>query len=739
MVLLMAEVSPDSLLNFEKLEKRRKAGDLAGVVDIFRGSREADRSVFEKPVLAAERLARRGEVDHDQWDRAAWEASLLAVLACASWGRLRNFRWNVGGPHFGDAEWSPWWREALRLVAEQRPAWADDWAEVLLKQNLDHWFFVRELVREGLCHAPASDAYTLGMLRGLHWRFHTYVPKKGGGGESRYRSIADAILDDPGLLQDELWRLFRVAGTSKCNVQSLEPTQGTNWKLNTKIPADTEKHSWRYAIVWLADKGQLPRGRLLDESLAALNRGFEPHHAGWYCRLHDALEPTTGERAARLEKYLLVLASPHPNLATWALQTVADLDQEHPLPAAPLVKQLAPAFALESKTSVKIALKLAGRAAAREPRHRGELLMLATQALACNAAEVQGMLLKLLDELGRREDAALAGVLAAQADKIAPSLRARLSDWQTAAGRSSPPLASKPKIAQVPSTAPLDASGRQAPISHPEELFERIAFALDHPDDIDEVERVLAGLVRLGNARPSGFAKKSEALGRHIIRAGWEHLTRRPEPIFAGQFLPKGEVVFLNSVPRLLGALLESWRLSKDLWPKPGDVDELNQTQRFLFQRLRGINALIQRGVTLPLLSAPTHRGGWIDPVEFAKRLEAWHRAGEACEEHDFCLALLRLAAENRAPALGRLQDVAGEAADAARHALGDEGSKSDPRRFFGWRRRGRVPLSSTIRRSSEGTPGWGPTQGVPRAWAGSPRSRCNISRTQWRGWWRSG
>lgn len=682
-ICLIGAVSSASPLDSKKLEKLRQAGDLAGMVNFFRGSQAADRFAWEKPMLAAERAARRGDEEYSKWNRGRWEASLLALLACASWARLRNMRWTVGGPHFGDAEWSDWWREAQRLVAELRPAWVDEWAELLLRQNLDHWFFVRELVRRGLCRTPASDVYTLGMMRGLRWRFHTYVSKRGGGAESRFPTIADAILDDPGLLKDEIWRLFRVAGTSKCNLQSLEPVQRTNWKLNAKMPAEVEEHSWRFALGWLADKGKLPRGRVLDESLAALDRGFESHHAGWFFRLHDELAPTLAERTARQEKYLVLLACPHPNVSTWALQTVAELDKEQPLPAAMLLKHLSPAFALEAKASVKTALQLTGRAAAREPRRRGDLLILATQALDCEAADVQGELFKLLDQHGDRGDLALKKALAARASGVAPSWRARFAEWGAGrAGAKPATTAATPKGVSPPiatAASPLHPAHRLVLIASPDELLERIDFILDHPEDIDEVECVLAALVRLGKARPADFAAKSEDLRRHILRAGWPQLGHGAEAMVGADFMPKSHAYSVNSVTKLLAWVLESWRIGKVLWPMLRGADDLNQTQRFLFQRLAGISRLIHRGVTLPLLSTPTHRGGWIAPGEFVSRLEAWQRAGELCDPDDFCLALLRLASENRGPALNRLQDLIGEVADAARHALGEEDTVIGP------------------------------------------------------------
>lgn len=668
-------------LGAEKLEKLRRAGDLAGIVDFFRGSTGADRRSFEQPMLAAERAARRTpEIAYDQWDRECWEASKLAVLACASWEKLQRINWEIGGPHFGDAEWSEWWRQALRLVEHINPAWTGSWAELLLRQNLDHWFFVRELVRRNLCATPATDRYTHGLMRAMRWRFHTYRRKKhGDGAESRFATIADALLDDPALLQHDVWRLFEVEGTSKCNLQALEPTQGTNWMAGTKIPADVEKSSWRYALVQLAAKGKLPRARLLEASLATLTRDFEPHHAGWFFRLHDELAPTTAERAARAEHYLKLIASPHPNISVWALQTVVALDKAQPIAAADLIAHLAPALAAKSKTGVKATLQLLGRAIAREPKPRSELLRLATDALTCEAADVQLLVFKLLEEYGDKSDQSLLESLRARAGSIVPTLRERAARWighERGGAKSAPKPGSSTRIAPIVRAVPrLDPSRLVTPIVTFDELLKRASFALAHPADIDEVECVLDGFARLSANRPSDYAARVAPLRRQIVAAGWPHLAKKTD-LFADALLAKAEPALLMRVPALLGAVLETWCVDKVVLPSLTATDELNQTFRFLFQRLEGIALIVHQRASLPLLSAPTHRGGWIDPRGLVMRLRSWAEFGARVDSTDFSLALLRLAPEGREEALSGLKGLTSEAANALRHALGAKNIK---------------------------------------------------------------
>jgi hypothetical protein len=74
-----------------------------------------------------------------------------------------------------------------------------------------------------------------------------------------------------------------------------------------------------------------------------------------------------------------------------------------------------------------------------------------------------------------------------------------------------------------------------------------------------------------------------------------------------------------------------------------------------------------------PLWSAPTHRGGWIDPLALVQRLVAWQKLGEEPPAIDAVLALLRLAPDNRQQALKQMGKQPGEFADAVRYALGGE------------------------------------------------------------------
>jgi hypothetical protein len=113
-----------------------------------------------------------------------------------------------------------------------------------------------------------------------------------------------------------------------------------------------------------------------------------------------------------------------------------------------------------------------------------------------------------------------------------------------------------------------------------------------------------------------------------------------------------------------------------------------------------------------PLWSAPTHRGGWIDPLVLVQRLVAWQKLGEEPPAIDAALALLRLAPDNRQQALKQLGKQPGEFADAVRYALGGEAKIGKSAALWVAAARARNPLADDPAVEKR-FPGLGPDAGT--------------------------
>ncbi len=106
-------------------------------------------------------------------------------------------------------------------------------------------------------------------------------------------------------------------------------------------------------------------------------------------------------------------------------------------------------------------------------------------------------------------------------------------------------------------------------------------------------------------------------------------------------------------------------------------IDSIDQTQFkpppiIVFMRLRMLSILerIQQGQYLPLLSAPTHHGGWLEPSQLIERQSQWHQAGVKPDSYDLTLALLRIPASER-EALALAPELHNELRNALRYIVG--------------------------------------------------------------------
>jgi hypothetical protein len=693
-------------LTAEALQAALEKGDEQACIDLFHGTTEEQRKTVAGP--AQEWLKKQAANITIQTSPNTWErnpllgAAQAAALAACSIGQLRKAGWRG----------IPGQEDAFRILSDRKPAWLDDWVAMALDLQVGNWPLVRRLVREGLCQRPESDNYWLGMLAPHMTTLSRFLP------------VRDGLLADPGLL-DEIWKLFEIEGSGELS-------------LSARDKYCKAEHSWEAALVQLAAEARLPRNRLLDASLAALSRDFAQFRAGWFSRFHEALQPTIAERAERTDRYLHLLASKIPPTVSFALNALEILDKAGKLNARTVTEQVGPALFARSKGTVRAALKLLERAAQAEPGLKPVAARQAVQALAHEAAEVQGAALDLIEQFSAPGDKELLQLLRDRHDGLAASQKPRLDAWlggveepaSPATKSVSPELETlaeqarkiEPRLrmlagldhalaalkkgelppaldfdgVEIPCLAPDHAL---VPIKNLEELIDRFAAVLEDPAFPDEVECVLDGVSRLCGERPADFARRTGPLAkraRALLKRAW-----------GGAFIGTGPQ------PDLCGLAI-AWTTGE--FPEtPADQPRAPKAPtvlNFLSQRAGVIAMRARKGVPAPLLGAPTHRGGWIDPKTLVAR-SAQHPADEKDPDLlDQVQALLRLAPDGRAAALKQAAKIDGEFGASLRYALGGDEARIGPTAAL-WvaAARARAPLEDDLRVEKK-HPGLGPGAG---------------------------
>jgi hypothetical protein len=597
----------------------------------------------------------------------SYRVARAAVLATASISQWKGVR------HHG----LPSNELTIRILRDRRPTWIDELVEFVCEGEDDfnpRWALIRGLVRDGLCSPPRSGRYIDRMLNTLP---HEAWISKGG--------LKDTLLADPGLLEHEIWRIFET-----------EPAPRAVQLMKAGTLGVRPETTWEVALTELAKEGHISRERLLASTLDGLSRDLHDLRARWFVVLHERLEPTPEEMVSRRGRYLDFLGSRNPSTIAFALKVIKELMTASPLDPEILIDRLAPALHARTKGTVNQALALLDQLIRRssDSALKARAVAASAEALVHESADIQEATLKLIEEHGDPHDRPLRDLLAARIDALAASLRGRLESWLGA--REEPrvePVAEEltdlkrrateldPRLsalAGVPeamacargerSDLPalsfdgteiprLDPERRLEPIDDLDTLIELCSRLIETPEPAEDLDRCVEAISRLCDLRPADFEKRTAPLAARVEKR-----------------LHAPELITVHAVSSF-GSIVWSW-LSKQ------GRDALNQPQHsadFMSGWVRSVARRVGRAEAAPLLAAPTHAGGWIDPRALVERFRRRCRLPIADEPDDLVLAMLRLAPDHRATALADAKDLRGEQGSAIRYALGSNDETIGP------------------------------------------------------------
>ena len=559
------------------------------------------------------------------------------------------------------------------VLADRRAPWLADFIDQQLAAQwafgVPTWTLARRLVRLGVIGRPAVAEYTTHMPLALHRIIEL--------GDHRWRlaaTPAEELLADPGLLEEEVWRLFTVPDAAR-EVERLERW----WPDGEAIPGQ----SWAESLAALAGRGHLDRGRLIDACLGAFLRDFAPNRVGWYAQLHQHLAPSVPEMCARAGTYLALLGANSASAIRLAQQVTALLLDNGLLNPGRFLAASAPTLMYPRKNIVVAQLKLIDRVIRSQPAAAEAALTTVAQAFGHERADVQEAALKLIARHGvpvgqaRAEISQLAETLSpsllSQARRLglildegldltagrsgdspgracggsAPHGRdlADLADRIAALPRSqAEPLRSalaRARAGEVAAPVPVrPAAGDPLPepVRDPAELVELFTRLMEDATDALALERALAGAVRLCQL-PA--AQRRDLAGPLLRRA-----RAKAREDFQGPFSGR-------DLTADIACLVLAWGDGQD-WAdrvdrrfsghsRPADSKNMRSLPTV---RIREASTIMDAGRTAELLAEPEYERGAISQQRLLDRLALWYRLrpGQAPRRYDLEAATLRLA-----------------------------------------------------------------------------------------------
>ncbi len=234
----------------------------------------------------------------------------------------------------------------------------------------------------------------------------------------------------------------------------------------------------------------------------------------------------------------------------------------------------------------------------------------------------------------------------------------------------------------------LNPDKRMTPVENLDDLIFLYLHILEGTANCDDIERLLDGIARLNNIRPLDFENRVSSLRKKVANTEM-NLTQFPRPLqafggFSYQFdlqaLALGwmDVKAPGNPSGLFTKVLKTIGITDDLnlipdYLKPSSDFNLGKAMplSFFSERLKEILKIINKRVSLPLLSAPTHAGGWIDPQVIPERIQAWKNADVPLLMTDVIQMMLRLAPDGRSGV--KLPAAADEITRAIAYAFGAE------------------------------------------------------------------
>ena len=722
-------------------ERNRKNVEKTELAHYFDGMSETQRSLFApfclewykflKKACPNEDLSRlptffsgKASVQH------AFLAVKTAILVCCAQKEIEKvFREN--GASFLDNEFEI-------IMHSRRPTWLSDFLLWIARDtglfdvgSEDYWRIYRRFVQEKIVPSVKDDLWTRTMFTAITGS-----------------SIANYLRRDKSLLETDVWELFEF----------------TSFPRNWSLTSCDNGNDWKDAFCALIKKDEIPKNRVMDGCFQSLNRPFSDHESKWYVQMIEQLInhlKISDDELAEDSRYLDLLHNGNPTPRSLGQKILERLFKSGKIADKDVIPFAAAMFIEPAKGKAKKAVGMLEKIAKRSSDLRGEVFHALLEAMQHEATEIQQAAVDLL----LKYDALENPEIEKSVRKFIPSLPITLQ--KMIPGTSVHTGANRKAVSDFPVSVHVASAVKYAPMEPIQNFAELLDLAVQLAEgfkEINEVERFIDGLARLGTEKPVDFAARTAPLlartqklietfevphpkdkSKLVIFDDWKP--------FAGQDILVdirftiaswicGELPQFENLPKPVEmpgdsdlaylrweyAKLEERRYVKQL--RHGNSTWLvndKHCKRFrpspsipslviFSKRIENVVKNICDGKVTSLLSTPTHRGGWIDASVFVQRLVEAESKGIKYDDSDKVLALLRLMPEGRPAALKWFEATnpsKNEWNNVVRYALGAERIKMGKTPHF-WITAARCRNSMGDNPAIEKAfPGYGPDAGI--------------------------
>ncbi|MCB0840450.1 MAG: hypothetical protein KDD99_27475, partial [Bacteroidetes bacterium] len=457
-----------------------------------------------------------------------------------------------------------------------------------------------------------------------------------------YERNNQKLLQYPETLQKHIWFFF-------------EEESDVYWNSYYLRFKDEKDAGWLNAFVELTKEGHIPRERLLKSCLTATQLNVNQRLVNWYIDLFSALKPTEKELLQLQQEMFLVLSIAHSKPKNYVVSQVKKICTKADFKVLTFLDYVPGLITSETKSLVNATLMVLEKISDKHPEYVSKICMLMVGTFIQTDSSLQARAAKFILKYGRPEDEALKSELSLYLPEISSESRKLLADFVSEAPQEVLPEDVVLKLFKKPVLTPENAI--QIPQTV-EELIFLTSQAFENQDILD-VELLPAALVHLSGEIKAEHLPQLEPAFQRACKLTQSIVNKSLIDDLLARF-------FINWVRMMAGRFpLQKTNLDK-VWKKyfegsfflPGNwgqgspsadvaFDWRFATQsplyNYWYQRFGEVFYLLAHNYSLPLLSTPTHREGWIDPKILIERIKAWQAESKPLMHIDFQLAITRL------------------------------------------------------------------------------------------------
>ncbi len=411
---------------------------------------------------------------------------------------------------------------------------------------------------------------------------------------------------------------------------------------------------WIDTIVNLTKEKKLDRKKVLIATIYSSTKGFNKTLSGWFFDLLIKLDPTTDEVLSLQNEFFAALNSPHSKVINTVLKYFKLVANQKKFKHKVFIENASILLNSETKSVVNSTLMILDKIAKTHKSSSISICKKAAEALINVDEKIQLRTAKLIEKYGNSKKQELLEEISLYADNIFHSSKEVLKEY----------IASKEEIEEEiyeVEEAKLLSEENKLPIYKSlDDLIFFVSQAIDN-NEVYHIDLLLSYLPKLNVLLNKDNVAKLEPIFKRSLDLsmnfeGWNSQIGSLESE-AAYYINDFSEILMNKYP----LELQSFRKTKDQKIKKLKEDRfyksrykenlkeieyqsipdyIYQIHHFLFIKSK---SFIKRGLTLELLSTPTHEPCWVDPEVLIDRIISYEKSDEEINLYDMQIAFGRL------------------------------------------------------------------------------------------------